>query len=207
MSNDKPIIYDAKGLTLKKYSWDRIMTSEDFVTCFEGQGGKLFSNTRETLLNSQFVFAFAETEYSELVQTNINDTTGMLVSTMTVVEATEVLEVDIIRLKFEVDGETYNLGVVSDKTTADDIAGGGADSGLGFDIAVIEDMFAEFTEKISKVIAIVLFVVLFAVLVFIFGPVVKRFFKLLFKGFEIILAALFTVLTYLIVALFNRKRK
>lgn len=204
LSNEKPIIYDAKGLTLRKYTWDRIMTAGAFVTNIEEQDGVLEANIKETLLKSQFVFAFAETECSKLVQSQFNDATGMLISTTTSISATEVLEVDIVRIKFEVDGKTYNLGVVSDKTTEDDIAGGGVgNAGLGIDIESIEDMLSELKESFTKIVAIILFAVLF----FILYPFIKRFLKFLFKGFRHILEAVFTIITYPIQALFKRRRK
>ena len=184
------VTHKGEGLWAKDYSWNRIMTAQDFVTNYENQQGALYGTTRETLLNSEFVFAFAETEFTSYHNDGYSDT-GLLLSTTDVEEGTEVAQVDILRLKFEVDGVTYDLGVVGDTTSGDNISDGGI-NGLDIDF--------DFQTGFEKIMAVLLLILLIVVFVNVIFPVVRPIFKMLLTGLGNILTLPFRLI-------FNRKRK
>lgn len=101
------VSYEGKGLFAKEYTWNRIMTAENFVTNFEDQDGDLNVEAKEILDNSQWVFAFLETEYTMSVAGATNHYYSK--------EPSEVL---ILRIYFSNDHGTYDLGVVSDSTNS-----------------------------------------------------------------------------------------
>ena len=110
------------------------MSANNFVTEFESQGGVWNTSAKETLLNSQFVFSFTESKVTEYDPAPAYSDDGLWkLSDFYSREGTKVAQVDILRLHFMSEGKTYNLGVVGDTTTADDIPGGVADELADFD--------------------------------------------------------------------------
>ena len=95
---------DADGLFGKKYTWNRIEKVSDFIAN-EGEDLNLTTGNLEDLKNMDWILRFEETDFTSAV--------GMYV----VNEGTLVSEVTILRLKFQTDGVTYNLGVVDNKQT------------------------------------------------------------------------------------------
>ena len=141
LSEYDTVTYKGQGLWSKKFSWNRIMKSEDFVSICEDQGMKFSSSEKEDILNSQYVFAFAETSvsYQSFNTSNPDSNIDWNSSTTTNIRGTEVREVDILRLHFLSNGRTYNLGVVGDTTTGDGVPGGVAE---GIDYSSMwEDLF------------------------------------------------------------------
>ena len=110
---DDKVEYDGGGLFAKSYKWDRIQTVEDFIGTETREniyaGALLNVKAASTLTDSalaelqgkKWVLRFAETNYSFVSQTGANHTYTTLVG-----------DVTILRLKFETDGVTYNLGVI-----------------------------------------------------------------------------------------------
>ncbi len=107
------------------YEWDRINSAQDFVNSQDisyGYCGAIFNTETDVKLtdeakniigSKQFVVNFAETEFvDELRSSGFN--------TEHYVDKTLVSDVSILRLKFETDGVTYNLGVVDNKQTGSD---------------------------------------------------------------------------------------
>ena len=102
------------------YKWDRIQTVDDFIKGENRENiyyGAIFNvkvSTRLTdealkeLKDKKWVLRFAETNYS----LSSNYTTGATFESYTIVG-----DVTILRLKFETDGITYNLGVIDNKQT------------------------------------------------------------------------------------------
>ena len=169
------------GLFAKQYTWNRIMKSSDFIKRFEDQGVQFSEDTKKTLQQSQYVFAFEETslEYTSYESSNPDNPFGTTTYT-TVIDGTRIAEVDIFRIKFVVDGKPYDLGVVSDTTTEDAIPGG-VGSGLDFSLP---DIFKD----IGGIIALIVIIII--ILIFI-KPIIGIF-KIIFDGiatlFRIILA-------------------
>lgn len=104
------------GLFAGTYRWDRIQTVEDFIAnenkdnIYHGAiidvnyATKLTDAAMSELQGKKWVLRFAETSYY------LNGGQGSTVSMSTLVG-----DVTILRLKFETDGITYNLGVIDNK--------------------------------------------------------------------------------------------
>lgn len=101
------VVSNPAGLFGKKYVWNRIQTTSEFV-----DGNNLASDVKTELSNKDWVLRFAETDY---------DKTGQYIHT--VFHYTEfftaVSDVTILRLKFQTNGTIYNLGVVDNKQSGD----------------------------------------------------------------------------------------
>ena len=150
--------HKGQGLLAKTYEWNRIMTSADFLKKLEDQDVIFGEEEAATLKSSQYVFAFAETDVSYSTNTVYPDNPVGTTTTTTVVNGTDVANVDILRLHFRVGQKTYDLGVVSD-TTRGDLKPGGVGVGL-------ED--PDWLRWIFQVLFLVLVVL---VLTFLWGPI------------------------------------
>lgn len=145
------------------YKWNRISSSTDFVNMFESQNGELYESDRETILSSQWVFAFCETE---------NDfVSGMGLSTW---YEYDVEDVAILRIHFrDISGKIYNLGVVANITDSADNPSG---------IAKSDDDWPDWVYWILFGLLFVVGASLVTGLVVVAGP----FFKLLKKGISFV---------------------
>ena len=116
------ITYNGGGWFAGTYSWDRIETVEQFLEENEGWqnvysgavidvnvGNEITEEGKAALEGKQWVLRFAETSYS------LSGGYGTASSFSTLVG-----DVMILRLKFETDGVTYNLGVIDNKQTGSD---------------------------------------------------------------------------------------
>lgn len=92
-----------------QYTWDRIQSTEDFIA----DNADLTEDTVNNLSGTQWVLRFTETDYIR----------GPMVGGSRQSTGTEVSSVSILRLKFETDGVVYNLGVVDNKQSGDDVPG------------------------------------------------------------------------------------
>lgn len=102
--------YSDGGIFEKRYTWNRINSSSNFVEQIESQNGVFNEVDRETILSSQWVFAFCETDRKHIVGTEFYQLTTY-----------DVDDVAILRISFhDVSGETYNLGVVANITDSAD---------------------------------------------------------------------------------------
>ena len=176
------------------------MTGTDFVSQYEDQDGTWNSEIKEKVNNAQFVFAFTETEFSSggTFSTTGNDIYATT-TTHSWVSATEVSQVDILRLKFASKGITYNLGVVIDTTSGDLIPDGIAN---GLDLSIVGDWF----EKILMLVGIMILVVILGYLAPVFSVVFKVLVKCIewaFKGLLLVISAPFK----LIGSLFKTKKR
>ena len=126
-SSDK-VTYEGVGLLSKTYKWNRIMTSTAFLDKLVDQGVEFGKEEENTLKSSQYVFAFTETDVvsQEYILDDGLSTTGGE-SFATVINTTEISDVDILRLHFRVGQKIYDLGVVSDTTRGDLEPGGVGD--------------------------------------------------------------------------------
>ena len=106
------------GLFAGTYKWDRIQTIGDFIkgenreNIYHGAvldvktSSKLTDEALTELKGKKWVLRFAETSYS---------LSGYSTTNSTFESYTLVGDVTILRLKFETDGITYNLGVIDNK--------------------------------------------------------------------------------------------
>ena len=111
------------GFFAGTYKWDRIQSVDDFIktedrtTVYYGAvlNSKVSSKLTEEALNElkgkKWVLRFTETSYNKAPKS------GMGAATYYHAETTMVGNVTILRLKFETDGITYNLGVIDNKQT------------------------------------------------------------------------------------------
>lgn len=112
----------------KKYSWNRIETANEFLNSLnkkdtffikENKTVNMSSEDEEKIKNQQFILRFYESSYTVLME-NIKPSNPLITGAPIWVKTTSgtlVSEVTILRLKFEKDGVTYNLGAVDNKTT------------------------------------------------------------------------------------------
>ena len=177
------------------YSFKRIMSSEKFIENFEKQGGVFSDEAKTKLKESQWVFAFKETPMS-----NTDVIEG--VSVYSYQSGTEVANATILRIRFmDVNKNIYDLGVVNDKVTADDIADGFADG-----ILSLTDSMKDIVEIISSILGLVVLLIIAN-----FCPpllnVLGIIFKAIFNGFVWVLSLVFNVLIIPFKLIFNQKRK
>jgi len=96
-----------------KYTWDTIQTTSDFLKANENN--KL-TNTAgvSSIEGTQWVLSFYTQTVDMVNRGNVATSNRHFIG-----EYNEVTDVIILRLMFEVDGDTYNLGVVDNKQTGD----------------------------------------------------------------------------------------
>ena len=124
---DKVEVSVEHGLIKYNYNWDRIQTVDEFISTedrsFIYECGLFKYNVStnitdeglEDLKGKDWVVRFTETEWSDtFYSTNIFNKTY-------VAKKTIIGNVSILRLKFETDGITYNLGAVDNMQTGDGV--------------------------------------------------------------------------------------
>ena len=113
--------YTGDGLFAGTYKWKRIQTIDDFIAnenkddIYHGAvfdvkySAKLDDAAMSELKGKKWVLRFVETKYTK------DPRSGMGAVTYYHSDSTIVGDVTILRLKFETDGITYNLGVIDNK--------------------------------------------------------------------------------------------
>ena len=159
-----------------KYEWERIQSVEDFINAehFENtydngfisinQSASLTEEGKANIESQQWVLRFFETEY----RTDPGWYGGSFDQTM-------VYNVSILRLRFQTDGITYDLGVVDNKSTGD----------------LTPDNQIEYEYSLSDTFKIILIILLLIVLLIVLNPVLPYVFK--FIGF--IFKAIFWIIS------------
>ena len=139
------------------YSWKNIQTPTEFFSSVEGEkvyqkgifnvAGKttLVENDKSIISGMQYVLRFYESEWSEKTVGSTNK--------IKFVDETAVTDVAILRLKYVYQGETFNLGVVSDMQT-----GSGKSSS-------VTDYSVEFDKMFEKILIIVGIAILILIIV------------------------------------------
>lgn len=148
-----------------KFKPYRIQSVEDFIET----ESKLSYSTQAKLRNDcEWVIRFHE----ENVKTG-----NIVMGVYQRVTSKDVTAVQILRLKFLMNGKTYNLGTVMNKVSPDDVAGN-KDTGLGGAIASWWEAIKDFFKKTGNfcadwwwVILIILICIAIAILSAIFKPV------------------------------------
>lgn len=115
----------------KKYTWKQISTSQEFISNEDTEyvyhialvgdvrtQTKLSEEGTSNILDKQWVLRFATTDYT---YTHLNGFIGdsQISDDITETNATQVMDVSILRLKFESEGKVFNLGVVDNKQSGD----------------------------------------------------------------------------------------
>ncbi|MCM1440627.1 MAG: hypothetical protein NC131_15730 [Roseburia sp.] len=109
LSNVDKASNSGDGLFGKKYTWNRIDSVSGFKSYLNKQNIPMTEATTAALDGTEWVFNFYETPYSEITVSGNNVITRTFVSNVT-----------LMRLKFDMNGEIYNLGVVDNKQSGDD---------------------------------------------------------------------------------------
>lgn len=153
-----------------EYTWKSIYTAQEFMATTT-----LTGEAKTQVENNQFVLVFLATkcsvqELSDLFQGHYQKVTG-----------TKVSDVAILRLMFETNGITYNLGVVMDKQEGDEIAGNRPDPAeVGLPLWV---------KILIAVIALILLLVIFGPILPYIAKAIVWVIMLPFKGIAAIVKA------------------
>ncbi len=127
----------ADGWFAKKYTWDRISTSQAFLA---NEDIDFTDKAKEELPKYKWVVNFKEFPYLFYVDGSSHGC-----------DATKVSDVTILRLMFETNGITYNLGTVSNRQTSDTTPGNTNVNETVLDEIpeIIREWFEELWEKIK----------------------------------------------------------
>lgn len=185
------------------YSWDRIQTVDQFLeenTSYKNvySGAILDVNVsnyitdegKKSLEGKKWVLRFAETSYSE----------SSLSTTGRDIIATVVGNVTILRLKFESDGQMYNLGVIDNKQSGSNDPINGSIT----DIDVVFNVFDWLAEKTGIprwawiMIAIAISLAIILPVLSIFFPAFRAVLTAVFKGISTAIVWLLKGLVFLI---------
>ena len=147
----------------KYYEWGRI---EDIDTFLKSEDNILSDEDRELFSNKKWVLRFLETEYSEIHTSNAYD-----------LWYSEVSNVGVLELTYRTYGQTYTMGVVSNRQTSKGPIGTHDDGWLG--LGPLETFLA---------------FVLFVLLVYILWPL----FPYILKGIVWIITAPFKFIGWLV---------
>lgn len=174
--------HQGDGLWAREYSWNRIQTSSDFISTVENNKASISDEAKNKIQESQWVFSFYETEY--LWQAS-------MASNSTYEKYSEVEEFAILRIKFmDTNQKIFDLGVVSDKVTADsipDISGGLKD---------IEDIMNDISDLFERVIMIIGIILLVVIVIALLGFVtpVSNILKFIFKAIVFVITLPFRII-------------
>lgn len=180
---DDKVVYKGNGLFAPTYKWDTIETVEQFIsendltqTVYAGAvldvkaASKITEEGKKALQDKKWVLRFAVTSYSL-----ING------SGATTEKSTFVGDVSILRLAFETDGMTYNLGFIDNKQT-------GSNKPINK-----EDITISLTSK-GKRLPLILGLIVLLILVVFFFPVVKPVLTVIVNGIVWLITAPFKAL-------------
>ncbi len=147
---DEKVTSDMTGPFGYTYTWHRIESVSEFIEDVD-----LTDDAENNIKNMQWVLRFAETDYMEY--------NGLYYPHY---DATRISEVTILRLKFETNGIVYNLGVIDNKQTGDDIPDNNQ-------ISIFEEILKWFVRIAITILLIILIIVLFPYFPAIFSAIWK----------------------------------
>lgn len=182
--------HNGGGLFAGTYTWDCIETVEDFIAnenrtdLYSGgifdvtYGSALTDEALTALQGKQWVLRFVNTS---IVESGIPEV-------QLDVRGTFVDNVSILRLKFETDGITYNLGVIDNKQTGSDTPSNEDKFDVDFsdELKELLAQLKEFLAKFKKIVQIVFLIVLLALLSPILLSVVRCIFWIVSLPFKLI---------------------
>lgn len=163
-----------------RYVYERIQSVEDFIENENYEyiyNGVIFDEKTETQLteeskailqSKQWVLRFYESEYSHTISKDMITSNPIR---QEVINQTFVSDVSILRLTFETDGVTYNLGVLDNMQSSDEIP----------------DNVTSYTWSLSKPAKLVLIIALILLVVVLMWPI----WPYIFKGIWICISAPF----------------
>lgn len=165
LTYEQKVEHTGDGWWAPTYKWNRIETVENFIanedieqTVYTGAlinvsvANKITDEGKAALAGKKWVLRFTETEYG--IE---NGSLGTMYQSSTIVG-----DVIILRLKFETDGVTYNLGVIDNKQSGDP------------DTPINEEHYNfEPTDLLKIILIIIALVLLFIILVPILPYIIK----------------------------------
>lgn len=152
--NDE-MTFSGSGLWSKSYSWNRILSSEDFIALVEDQGGSLDETTKSNIKSSQWVFSYLETSRDEYYAAG---------NVLLMEEYYDIYDVGLLRLHFiDINQNVYDLGVVNDLTDPDNNSDGELNS--------VYDALKEFLDTFILVVGLILGIIILVVLLNFVGPI------------------------------------
>lgn len=146
-SQEVSSLTDSSLLYANDYNYSRIVKAENFLS---NENSKLSDDAKSNIVGSTWVLRFWETEL--MVSSNVASVS---------IYSTEVTNVTILRLEFETDGVSYNLGAVMNKYTDssqypfdddDSNAQNWLDSAKKW-FGSVEDWWNSFTDVIKDIVA------------------------------------------------------
>lgn len=166
------------GIFAKTYTWKRIQSVSEFISDKD-----FAADAKAEISKQQWVLNFYETDYKSGIGGATAIVTGLFGTLISAAfsSGTLVSEVSVLRLSFETEGKTYNLGVVDNKQTGSDKPVG-QPAGTGF-WAFIGECFAK-TFTGSGTWWQIAIVVLLIVLAFIAVCLVVRFARFVIDSFK-----------------------
>ena len=182
-----------------KFTWKKIQSKDEFL---KTESDRLSQSAKNNLANKKWILRFFDTNYATTHSVN---TLGDYWSNTSF---TMVNSVSILRLKFQTDGTTYNLGVVDNKQTGSIKPVNPTESNFNFFSYVWNCLVKLFTGKADLVETLVAIFVLFVVVAllpilgFIF-PTFGRGLLWLLKGVAYVIKYVFIALWYVISAPFK----
>lgn len=155
------------GIFGKKYTWERIQTTEKLLSEKNLEDLNLSKNVQGDLKNTKWVLYFYEAENSIHSMSTVG-------GNVTITKVTEKpYDVAILQLTFITDGVTYTMGVVDNYNTPDEVPEGVADT-KGDDFkAWLKEEFSNFWDKTKtalKIVVVILCLVLLGVFIIPFLP-------------------------------------
>ena len=166
------------GLFTDTYEYKRIQTAEEFLEN-ESDEEHLSTDCVNAVKSKEWVLRFYETEYASDGQYTTSPD-SVIQNYMTWEKYYIVSDVSIFRLKFEYDGQVYNMGVVDNKesgSTIPDNDGAGLPDREDFEEALDELLYG-FIDVVSVIISLIIFIGI-CILLF---KLVKFIIKKIFNG-------------------------
>ena len=158
---------DADGWFGRKYTWREIASTSSFLSEMDDLEVHITNAGALALENTQWLLRFEETAFDESVMQGTSIITGILVS-----------DVTILRLKFETDGKTYNLGVVDNKQTGSTEPVGTVDK---LDFSNVKNALMSLLKIVLILVAVVVIVVPLCLVLSFILPLLKVVFNFLIK--------------------------
>ena len=165
------------------YEYNRIQSIDEFLN---SEKIEFSDETKTDLSDKAWVLRFHESSYFyKGYFTTSSD--SFLQNYCNVWQYQTVSEVSILRLKYEYQGDIYNLGVVDNKQTPDEIPDETVtpDTKLDIDFGFMEEFLSEITTKvdsIGRVISIGLSLLISGGIIFFIATLIIKFLNLIFGG-------------------------
>lgn len=178
----------ADGIFSKKYEWERIEKTEDFV---KDPDNDLKSDVKEKLKPTKWVLRFYETDYTY----KTGSSSGLI--TYDTEKYTAIEQVTVLRLKFRTGVKIYDLGTVSSKITGSNIAPDNKNTDELDPLGWLWRKLCELADKLGiPVWVIILFIVIIFLAVLL--PVLSLIFPVVGQVLKIVLKAVIKTLEWLL---------